>query len=36
MYINRFARAVLAIGNKPITGDKNNRKEGLLRRLDLV
>lgn len=36
MYINRFARAALAIGNSPIAGDENNRKEGLLRRLDLV
>lgn len=36
MYINRFARAVLVMGNSPIAGDKNNRKEDLLRRLDLV
>ena len=36
MYINRFARAVLAMGNSPIAGDENNRKEGLLRRLDLM
>ena len=36
IYINRFARAVLAMGNLPIAGDENNRNEGLLRRLDLV
>jgi hypothetical protein len=36
MYINRFARAVLAMGNSPIAGDENNRKEGLLRRLDFM
>lgn len=31
IYINRFARAVLVMGNSPIAGDKNNRKEDLLR-----
>lgn len=36
MYVNRFARAVLAIRNSPIAGDENNQKKGLLRRLDLV
>ena len=37
MYINRFARAVLAMGNKLIERDGGiDQKDALLRRLDLV
>lgn len=37
MYINRFARAVLAMGNKPVEQDgRIDQKDALLRRLDLV
>lgn len=37
MYINRFARAVLAMGNKPVERDSMiDQKDALLRRLDLA
>ena len=37
MYINRFARAVIAMGNEPIEQDGGiDQKDALLRRLDLV
>ena len=37
MYINRFARAVLAMGNKPVERDGGiDQKDALLSRLDLV
>ena len=37
MYINRFARAVLVMGNKPVERDgRISQKDALLSRLDLV
>ena len=37
MYINRFARAVLAMGKNPVENkDGIDQKDALLRRLDLV
>ena len=37
MHINRFARAALAMGNKPVERDSRiDQKDTLLRRLDLV
>ena len=37
MYINRFVRAVIALGKNPEeTKDGIDQREGLLRRLDLV